>query len=221
MAFQRDSISDRLLPANDGYMVHDLWPADLTEQIKHLQPDQGLLAWQKFPSTLPKLIEWAEVYRDVEQKDKSCDRILIYKHMPNARANTLYPVALRVHGFLGRFCFERLGNWSGWDTETMEQKCHWLNIFRKPQDAHKAIQHIALSSGGHSEPWNTTMRAINVACDYASRQLRIPMKGVRFGNDIYFQRRVFSKVGEAFIQNDEGDWRPGSVQEQGKMRIHQ
>lgn len=94
-------------------MVHDLWPADLTEQIERLQPEAGLTAWQRCPSTLPRLIQWAEIQQDSDKKDKSRDRILVYKNMPDARPDTLYPVALRVHGFLDRFCIERLGNWSG------------------------------------------------------------------------------------------------------------
>lgn len=75
-------------------MVHNLWPVDLTEQIECLQLNQGLLAWQRYPSSLAKLIQWAEIHQDVEQKDKSRDRILIYKQMPNAEPNTLYPVML-------------------------------------------------------------------------------------------------------------------------------
>lgn len=47
------------------------------------------------------------------------------------------------------------------------------------------------------EPWNATIRAINVACEYASRQLKVPMKGLHFASDIYFQRRVFEKVSSA------------------------
>ncbi|KAG1726069.1 uncharacterized protein EDB91DRAFT_1023767, partial [Suillus paluster] len=75
-----------------------------------------LVTWQKFPLTLGCLIEWADIYKDKEKKDKAQDHLLVYKCMPNAKPGALYPVSIRMHGYLNHFCLERLGNWSSSST---------------------------------------------------------------------------------------------------------
>ncbi|KAG1856866.1 hypothetical protein C8R48DRAFT_555219, partial [Suillus tomentosus] len=87
----------------------------------------GLALWQRCPSTLPRLIQWAEIQQDCDKRDKSRDRILVYKNIPDPRPDTLYPVALRLHGFLECFCIERLGNWTG----DIYLQCH---VFEKVRD---------------------------------------------------------------------------------------
>ncbi|KAG2133024.1 hypothetical protein DEU56DRAFT_739127 [Suillus clintonianus] len=69
--------------------------------------------WELFPYSLQTLAEWADVYQDRERKDKSRDRILIYKNLSDAKPGTVYPVAIRLQGFLRQFRVDRFGNWSG------------------------------------------------------------------------------------------------------------
>lgn len=108
-----DNAPQILLIASSDLMTFELWPSPMRKEIRRLQGDFDYESWQLFPSSLQTLAEWADVYRDPDQKDKSRDRILIYKDIPNAKPNTVYPVAIRVQGLLRQFRVERFRNWSG------------------------------------------------------------------------------------------------------------
>ncbi|KAG2084533.1 uncharacterized protein F5147DRAFT_659796 [Suillus discolor] len=70
----------------------------------------------------------------------------------------------------------RFGNWTGRETDVL-----------------RAVQHITLSSGGHKEMWDSTIASINLAGEYMSRRLHIPMQGIAYDKDLYLQRRAFIK----------------------------
>ncbi|KAG1722487.1 hypothetical protein EDB19DRAFT_1916663 [Suillus lakei] len=123
------------------------------------------------------MAEWADVYKDTESKDPSRNRILIYKNVPNMAPDTVFPVAIRLQGLLRQFRVDRFGNWTGRDT-----------------DVHRAVQHATLSSGGNKKAWDTTVTSINLACEYVSRRLHVPMQGIANDKDLYLQRRAFIKT---------------------------
>ncbi|KAG1886355.1 uncharacterized protein F5891DRAFT_989133 [Suillus fuscotomentosus] len=101
------------LAASEDTMVFELWPKAMKNEIRRLQGDNDYASWELFPASLQDMAKWADVYQDHEQRDKSRDRILIYKEVPDAEPGTIYPVAIRLHGILGKFRVERFRNWSG------------------------------------------------------------------------------------------------------------
>jgi hypothetical protein len=94
-------------------MAYELWPKEMTNEIRRLQGPDDLESWELFPSNLQEMVDWADVYEDREKKDKSRNRILIYKKVEDAESSTIYPVAIRMHGILEEFRVERFGNWTG------------------------------------------------------------------------------------------------------------
>ncbi|KAG1871362.1 hypothetical protein DFJ58DRAFT_722785 [Suillus subalutaceus] len=131
------------------------------------------------------MAEWADVYKDREHKDPSRNRILIYKTMPNAAPNTVFPMAIRLQGLLRDFQVERFGNWTGQES-----------------DALKVVQHVTLSSGGHKKAWDSTIDSINLVCEYTSRCLHIPMQGTPYDKDLYLQKHAFIKRDEPLKLKD-------------------
>ncbi|KAG1788903.1 hypothetical protein EV424DRAFT_1355940 [Suillus variegatus] len=157
-------------------MAYELWPKPIANEIRRLQGMEDLASWELFPSSLQEMVAWADVYKDEEKRDKSRNNILIYKNIPEEDKSLIFPVAIRMHGILEQFRIERFGNWTG-----------------KSEDVLQAVQYINLSSGGHEAPWNATISSLNLACDYVSRKLSIPMQEMPKTRQIYLQRRVFYK----------------------------
>lgn len=120
------------LAAPKTFMAYELWPKQMTNEIRRLQGPDDLESWELFPADLTEMVQWADVYKDRERKDPSRNHLLIYKNLDDPELNTIYPVALRIHGILEEFRIERFGNWSG-----------------RPQDARRAVQYLTISSGGH------------------------------------------------------------------------
>lgn len=94
-------------------MAYELWPKEMRTEIRRLQGPDDLEGWELFPADLREMVEWADVYKDREKKDPSRNNILIYKHLEDAESDTIYPVAIRMHGILEEFRIDRFGNWSG------------------------------------------------------------------------------------------------------------
>ncbi|KAG2155402.1 hypothetical protein DEU56DRAFT_750966 [Suillus clintonianus] len=148
----------------------------MSNEIRRLQGPEDLESWELFPADLQEMVDWADVYKDHEKKDLSRNHLLIYKHVEESESSTIYPVAVRIHGILEQFRIERFGNWSG-----------------RPEDARQAVQYITVASGGHEQPWDATITSLNLACQYVSRRLGVPMQEMHKDKDIYLQRRVFNK----------------------------
>ncbi|KAG1878163.1 hypothetical protein F4604DRAFT_2001276 [Suillus subluteus] len=155
------------------------------QKIPKLRGSKELAAWQLFPSSLPGIANWADVYKDTEHKDPSRNHILIYKTIPNTAPNTVFPVAIRLQGLLRTFRVERFGNWTG-----------------QENDALRAVQHLTLSSGGHKKAWDSAIQSINLACEYTSRRLHVLMQGIPSDRDLYLQRCVFMKRDELLKSKD-------------------
>ncbi|KAG1811914.1 hypothetical protein EV424DRAFT_1542324 [Suillus variegatus] len=164
------------LAASENTMVFELWPTPMRKEIQRLPGDNDYASWELFPSSLQAMAEWADIYQDRERKDKSRDQILIYKDIPDAEPDTVYPVTVRLQGLLRQFCVERFGNWSGQEA-----------------DAVRAVQYVVIASGGHTKAWRATINSLNLACEYVSRRLHLPMQGIPDKKELYLQRRAFIK----------------------------
>ncbi|KAG1743506.1 hypothetical protein EDB19DRAFT_1964547 [Suillus lakei] len=149
-------ISDPYYPLFSSPKSCKLWPPEVAREMLKLQGPEALASWQLFPSSLAKMAEWADVYKDTESKDPSRNHILIYKNIPNMAPDTVFPVAIRLQGLLRQFRVDRFGNWTGRDT-----------------DIHQVVQHATLSSGGNKKAWDTTVTLINLACEYEFQMTKI------------------------------------------------
>lgn len=180
------------LTATEETMVFELWPTPMRKQVRRLKGDHDFEPWDIFPATLSEMATWADVYKDPARKDTSRNHILIYKSVPNTKADTVFPVAIRLQGILGRFRVDRFGNWSG-----------------NEGDVARAVQYVTMSSGGHQAAWDATINSINLACDYVSRRLHLPMQAMSNKKDIYLQKRAFVKrdqpykIKEPLLTDDE------------------
>ncbi|KAG1856184.1 hypothetical protein C8R48DRAFT_776018 [Suillus tomentosus] len=164
------------LAASEDTMIFELWPKAMKNEFQRLQGDNDYASWELFPASLQDMAKWADIYQDHKQRDKLRDCILIYKEVPDTEPGTIYPVAIRLHGILGKFRVERFRNWSG-----------------READIARAVQYVNISSGGQQKPWEATFRSLNLACEYVSRRLHLPTQGIACKKEIYSQRRVFIK----------------------------
>ncbi|KAG2145273.1 hypothetical protein DEU56DRAFT_754129 [Suillus clintonianus] len=149
------------LTASDDTMTFDLWPEPMKKEVRRMQGNDQFDSWELFPYSLQTLAKWADVYQDRARPDKSRDRILIYKNLLDAKPGEVYPVAIHLQGLLRQFHIDRFGNWSGHESEVT-----------------RAVQYVNISSGGHSDAWQATIRALNLACDYVSRRLHLTMQEI-------------------------------------------
>lgn len=86
--------------ATGSMMVYELWPAPMRKEVHRLQGDDNFETWDTFPASLSEMAVWADVYKDPLRKDTSRNHILIYKSVPNTKANTVFPVAICLQGIL-------------------------------------------------------------------------------------------------------------------------
>ncbi|KAG0701021.1 hypothetical protein DFH29DRAFT_1069876 [Suillus ampliporus] len=77
------------LTASEDTLICELWPTEMAKEMQKLRGTTALASWQLFPYSLPKMAEWADVYKDEECKDPSRNHILIYKTVPNMAQNTI------------------------------------------------------------------------------------------------------------------------------------
>ncbi|KAG1868400.1 hypothetical protein F4604DRAFT_1927257 [Suillus subluteus] len=94
-------------------MAYELWLKPMANEIRRLQGPNDLSSWELFPSTLQQMVDWADIYKDEEKRDKSRNQILIYKNVSEKESAIIYPVAIWMHGILEEFCVEHFRNWTG------------------------------------------------------------------------------------------------------------
>ncbi|KAH7925864.1 hypothetical protein BV22DRAFT_1010284, partial [Leucogyrophana mollusca] len=106
-------------------------------------------AWEYFPDLVDKLVDWAEVFKDVNIRDHSRDRVLIYKIPTDAVPDTVYSVSIQLQGVLKRSRLGRLGTWDG-----------YVGVFVN-YNLHLASQQLVLGSGGGDSDaaWQATIRS--------------------------------------------------------------
>ena len=103
------------LPSENHSLAVDLWPSPYDAIVKQRRDISQLQQWECFPTTLARLAEWATIAKLPSSTDRSRDRILVYKTLPAPDSDVaLYPVSVRLFGFLEKFCVGEYGDWNGY-----------------------------------------------------------------------------------------------------------
>ncbi|KAJ6623308.1 hypothetical protein B0H10DRAFT_2213700 [Mycena sp. CBHHK59/15] len=169
------------------------WAAEVWPGILQFSEALGLPAytahsppWVVVPLTLTAILDWAYVHRSDQVADYTREHVLLYKNPPHAALNTVFPVGVRVQGFIMRSTLGMLGNWEG-----------------TPGTAVSAAQSVALGCGGYREPWHATMLAFRAIEDLVQTSLssggfsrpghRASTRDV-VDQELYLTRRVFEKI---------------------------
>ncbi|KAH7907429.1 hypothetical protein BJ138DRAFT_1014509, partial [Hygrophoropsis aurantiaca] len=90
-----------------------LWPKGIGNLDGERLSIASLEPWQKVPSTYAEICTWAQLARDPTSPEKRRENIIIYCNPPTADPLTLFPISIRVQGFLESCCLRPLGNWKG------------------------------------------------------------------------------------------------------------
>ncbi|KIO10711.1 hypothetical protein M404DRAFT_20963 [Pisolithus tinctorius Marx 270] len=165
------------LPSPGHLLGADLWADDLRSIIHGRRPIHELRQWECYPTSLCNMIEWAAMARHPSPPDRRRSHLLVYKTLPTPEpCNALYPVSVRIYGFLDRFCVGDFGNWNGDCTRTAN-----------------AVQSLSLSSMGNSAAWRNQLDRLNLMASFASHVLKIPLPSIQFRHHLHMQRKVFTK----------------------------
>ncbi|KIN97658.1 hypothetical protein M404DRAFT_32128 [Pisolithus tinctorius Marx 270] len=165
------------LPSPGHLLGADLWPGDLQTIIQNHVSIHQLQQWECFPTSLCHMIEWATVARHLTAPDRRRSHLLVYKTLPIPEpCDALYPVSVRIYGFLDKFCVSDFGNWNG---DCARAAC--------------AVQSLTINSMGNTAAWRNQIECLNLAATFASCILKIPLPSVQFRHHLHLQRKVFSK----------------------------
>ncbi|KAF8550784.1 hypothetical protein OG21DRAFT_1487490 [Imleria badia] len=130
------------------------------------------------PTTYEDICEWATVASKPLVVDCTCPFVLLYKQPVETSASVIYPVTVRLQGFLGTHSLTLFRTWDGTETGVPS-----------------AIQQLTLHSDGHSEIWSHYVRAIeqircliHVHLGGSEKNLSQPHYA------LHAQRRVFTKM---------------------------
>ncbi|KAH7905414.1 hypothetical protein BJ138DRAFT_1118496 [Hygrophoropsis aurantiaca] len=134
--------------------------------------------WKSFPTTIESMVEWAEMFKDTAIRDRVRQWTLIYKQpQDQPMYDTVYPISLRLHGYIKDMKINRLGNWNG-DVDSVPY----------------ASQTMLLSGKGNRDAWIPTLDCLNLTANFISRCLRVPLtKNNPFKNSLFLQRKIFGK----------------------------
>ena len=102
------------LPSDNHPLAVDLWPSPYNAIIKRRCDIAQLQQWEQFPTSLNRLVKWATIAKLPSSTDHSRDHILVYKTLPASDSeDALYPISIRLFGFLEQFCLGDHGDWKG------------------------------------------------------------------------------------------------------------
>jgi hypothetical protein len=107
---------------SEGSLAKDLWPIPFAATVDN-RSSQELEQWQLVPFTFTDICEWAYVAKRHATSDHTRLYNILYK-CPDGDTSTIYPVVLRVQGFLGRFELSPLGTWNGFVYSTISYNIH-------------------------------------------------------------------------------------------------
>ncbi|KAH7904556.1 hypothetical protein BJ138DRAFT_1119305 [Hygrophoropsis aurantiaca] len=160
-----------------GDLVQYLWPSEECKRLFTDTPIAEAQRWEIFPTTVEDMVDWAEVIIDKNAVNTFRNRVLIYKASPTGSISTdvVYPVTLRLNGYIDRMDIKRLGNWDG-----------------NADNIRFAHQFITLVPGSSRDAWLATVGCLNTTATFISRALSIPLANeTPFKNKISLQRKVF------------------------------
>ncbi|KAH7904133.1 hypothetical protein BJ138DRAFT_1107083 [Hygrophoropsis aurantiaca] len=170
------SLSDK-----EGCLVRDSWPKGIGSLDGENISLASLEDWQKVPATYSEICSWAQVARDPSSHERRRDNIIVYSNRPSSEELTLFPISIRIQGFLEGCCLQRLGNWRG-----------------DPSNVHKAVHSLVLRSNGDERTWAPIHSAIAHLRQLVQRQLTAnnlyeePLTDP--SEDLRLFHRVFQKV---------------------------
>ncbi|EGO21694.1 hypothetical protein SERLADRAFT_410252 [Serpula lacrymans var. lacrymans S7.9] len=72
-----------------------------------------LQKWQIVPHTLDKMLEWVHVMQDEDCVDSTRGYQLVYSLPSPEVEGEVYPMSIRLHGFIKMLQLATLGNWNG------------------------------------------------------------------------------------------------------------
>ena len=90
--------ANHLIDLNNDF-VKDLWPSRLASTIDD-RAHKDLDSWQIVPTTFAEICDWAYIAKNHNIVDHTRLYHVLYKN-PDGDPTTLYPVVLRLQGFLG------------------------------------------------------------------------------------------------------------------------
>ena len=102
--------ANRLTETNSDFLK-DLWPIVLASTVDD-RHREDLESWQIVPTTFTEICDWAYIAKNQNIVDHTRLYHVLYKN-PGGDQTTLYPVVLRLQGFLGCFELSPLGTWNG------------------------------------------------------------------------------------------------------------
>ncbi|KAJ7131645.1 hypothetical protein C8R43DRAFT_1133590 [Mycena crocata] len=169
-----------------GLLACELWPEAYRFATALGVPvdEATMLDWQLVPTELGAFGDWGYVYDNAASRERSRTKLLIYRQPADPAPGIVYPVRIRIQGFIQRCNLRPLGAWEG-----------------EPDRAKAAIQSIQLHPGdleGSADAWRATVTAIDNLQAYTYSAMGVqghPLPPIPAGErSLYFQRRVFTKV---------------------------
>lgn len=103
------------IAAKDHSWAADEWPPELQfASVLGIPAYSALIPqWMVAPTNMADMFDWAYVARNQHAVEASREQMLLYKMPPRVEINTLFPVAIRIQGYVVRCNLSPLGNWNG------------------------------------------------------------------------------------------------------------
>lgn len=159
------------------------------------------------PVTFEEICDWAYVSVSKVSNDQTRRHLVLYRSPEATLDLVVYPVTLRVQGFIERAKLIALGDWDGY-VAIIDLNLEHVNRAapRNRSTAMRAMQHLTLSCGGHLKPWLAFQTAIRHIRQLVHNTIGGPkhlVETVQRPNELmHFQRRVFTKVCNALYVRD-------------------
>ncbi|KAF8215297.1 hypothetical protein K438DRAFT_1955274 [Mycena galopus ATCC 62051] len=170
------------IETSDHKWLADAWPAHLQYGRAIGTADEGTAPknFEVVPRTFQGLFEWAYVGSNPSASDRSHAARLLYKEPPllkNVPSNLIFPVGVRVQGFVDSCNLRKLGN------------------YKKGMPPQAALQAIVLSGGAHEHVFAQYRAAVFEVVNYI--RWCLGLKAFEGGDadrkTMFIARRVFSK----------------------------
>lgn len=168
MAFVRSEADD---------IASDLWPEEYRQAICLRVNGRKLAGWERFPTSLHEMAGWATLIKDRDNANENRNNILVYKNSPLHSPGTFYPISVRLFGFLQSFQLGSHGNWQ-----------------RIDHGNGHATEKVVLSCGGdiYDSAWKNQLDSLNLAGNFASKCLQMPLHRRYNSKRLFLQRRIFT-----------------------------
>jgi hypothetical protein len=89
------------------------WPKPLDKRIELVDGTDEPKFWQVVPTTFEEMCDWAYVSMNKISNDQTRRHLVLYRNPEVTHGSVVYPVTLRVQGFVERAKLTALGDWDG------------------------------------------------------------------------------------------------------------